>query len=229
MAPPVKDRGRGDHDDTQLSYSYSMLASPVPYRTDPALPVPESYTPSVRRYLQPDEHIQVDDPEITSTLVRIGADEGPLRARLRRIFDFTASSASPSGRPPMRSLPCASARPAATARVACSWPWCARPAFPRADDKALCKERLVAHGIPVPETIALRRGLFEVDAAVETLRERDHFVIKPANGSGGEAILVVGHRDGDGWATAKGASLGGWSGMPSSPGGHRRGAARRRP
>jgi alpha-L-glutamate ligase-like protein len=82
-----------------------------------------------------------------------------------------------------------------------------RHCYPFADDKALCKERLVAHEVPVPETIALCRGLFEVDAAVALLRVREHFVIKPANGSGGEGILVVGDRQGTGWATPKGGRI----------------------
>jgi len=79
--------------------------------------------------------------------------------------------------------------------------------YPLADDKALCKERLAAHGIPVPQTLATCRGLFEVDDALETLRTREQFVVKPANGSGGEGILVVGRREGLGWATPRGTRL----------------------
>jgi transglutaminase-like putative cysteine protease len=86
--------GAGVPDDVQLAYSYSALARPLRYIIDPTLPVPEGYASPVRRYLQPNEHIQVDDPDITAALVRIGADEGPLRTRLQRIFDFTAGLAS---------------------------------------------------------------------------------------------------------------------------------------
>lgn len=83
-----------------------------------------------------------------------------------------------------------------------------RAHYPIADDKALCKERLTAHDVPVPATIALCRGLFEVDMAMETIAKRGHFVVKPASGSGGDGILVAGELHADGWATPRGGRLG---------------------
>ncbi len=68
----------------------------------------------------------------------------------------------------------------------------ARRDYPLADDKLLAKELLAAAGVPVPETVAVCNGLFAVSATVEALRGRGDFVVKPANGSGGGGILVVG-------------------------------------
>ena len=79
--------------------------------------------------------------------------------------------------------------------------------YPLADDKILCKELLTAIGVPVAPTIAIGRGLFEVDAVLEQLRERENFVVKPASGSGGDGIVVIGERTAGGWATVKGREV----------------------
>ncbi|MEZ4380596.1 MAG: sugar-transfer associated ATP-grasp domain-containing protein [Nannocystaceae bacterium] len=76
--------------------------------------------------------------------------------------------------------------------------------YPLVDDKILCKERLAAAGVPLAPTIAICRGLFEVDATVRALAGRDNFVIKPASGSGGDGIIVLGAREGGAWRTPKG-------------------------
>lgn len=79
--------------------------------------------------------------------------------------------------------------------------------YPLADDKILCKELLQAVGVPVAPTLAIGRGLFEVDAVLDTLRAREGFVVKPASGSGGDGIVVVGARTESGWRTAKGRDI----------------------
>lgn len=79
--------------------------------------------------------------------------------------------------------------------------------YPLADDKILCKEILAKVGVPLAPTIAIGRGLFEVDAVLATLREREGFVVKPASGSGGDGIIVVGARTEGGWRTAKGRDV----------------------
>lgn len=79
--------------------------------------------------------------------------------------------------------------------------------FPIADDKILCKEILGAAGIPLAPTIAIGRGLFEVDAILADLVERESFVVKPASGSGGDGIIVVGARTASGWRTPKGREI----------------------
>ena len=75
--------------------------------------------------------------------------------------------------------------------------------YPLADDKILCKELLQAIGVPVAPTIAIGRGLFEVDALLDLLREREDFVVKPASGSGSDGIVVIGKRTANGWRTPK--------------------------
>ena len=80
--------------------------------------------------------------------------------------------------------------------------------YPLADDKIVCKEILREAGIPVSPTVAICRGLFEVDAVLEDLAQRENFVVKPASGSGGDGILVLGRRLEQGWETPKGRPVG---------------------
>lgn len=79
-----------------------------------------------------------------------------------------------------------------------------RKHYPFADDKVLCKEVLSRRGVPVAPTIAVCRGLFEVPSTIALLRDRSEFVVKPANGSGGDGILVLDDRKDSGWNTPKG-------------------------
>ncbi|WP_428263052.1 7TM domain-containing protein [Haliangium sp.] len=78
-------------DGTQLHYAVSVVAQGVRYQLDSELSVPRRYPDSVLPQLRPEPDIQVDAPEIAATLATIGADRGPLRDRLQRIFDFTSS------------------------------------------------------------------------------------------------------------------------------------------
>jgi alpha-L-glutamate ligase-like protein len=70
-----------------------------------------------------------------------------------------------------------------------------RHLYPYADDKLLAKECFARAGVPTPETLAVADGLFAVTEVVEGLRGKGQFVVKPANGSGGGGILVVGDWD----------------------------------
>lgn len=80
--------------------------------------------------------------------------------------------------------------------------------YPIADDKLLCKERMVEAGVPVAETLVVCDGLFAIARTLEALADADQFVVKPANGSGGDGIVVVGERLGPGrWRRAGGAEL----------------------
>lgn len=79
--------------------------------------------------------------------------------------------------------------------------------YPLADDKILCKALLEGNGVPVAPTIAICRGLFEVDALLAQLRTLENFVVKPASGSGGDGIVVVGERMDDGWRTPRGRPI----------------------
>ncbi len=66
--------------------------------------------------------------------------------------------------------------------------------YPLADDKLLAKQTLQAAGVAVAETLAVCDGLFAIPSTLERLDHEQDFVVKPANGSGGDGILVVGER-----------------------------------
>ena len=63
--------------------------------------------------------------------------------------------------------------------------------YPLVDDKALTKELAVRHNVVVPDLY----GMVEIQRQVKTLpdilKPYDDFVIKPANGSQGEGIMVI--------------------------------------
>lgn len=80
--------------------------------------------------------------------------------------------------------------------------------YPIADDKLLCKERLAAAGVPVSDTLHVCDGLFAIPRVMAALADAEQVVIKPANGSGGDGILVLGERLGPGrWRRAGGTEL----------------------
>lgn len=80
--------------------------------------------------------------------------------------------------------------------------------YPIADDKLLAKKILREHGVPVPETLAVAPGLFAVPSLIARIREESHIVLKPANGSGGVGILVLGELLEPGrWRRAGGAII----------------------
>jgi alpha-L-glutamate ligase-like protein len=63
--------------------------------------------------------------------------------------------------------------------------------YPRVDDKALTKELATAAGMAVPELYGMITNQGEVRSFASIVGERDSFVVKPAQGSGGDGILVV--------------------------------------
>jgi alpha-L-glutamate ligase-like protein len=82
-----------------------------------------------------------------------------------------------------------------------------RADYPLVDDKIVCKALLEKGGVNCAPTICVCEGLFEVQKTAEILRNHENFVVKPASGSGGDGIIVVGERVEDGWLTAKGNLL----------------------
>lgn len=76
-----------------------------------------------------------------------------------------------------------------------------------ADDKILCKSVLQEAGVAVPVTVATGEGLRDIPRLLDLLRGRGQFVVKPASGSGGDGIVVVGEPGDGGWQTAKGLFL----------------------
>jgi alpha-L-glutamate ligase-like protein len=66
-----------------------------------------------------------------------------------------------------------------------------RRLYPRVDDKVLTKELALAAGMAVPELYGVITNQGEVRKFRDIVGERESFVIKPAQGSGGDGILVV--------------------------------------
>ena len=66
-----------------------------------------------------------------------------------------------------------------------------RRLYPRVDDTVLTKELALAAGMAVPELYGVIRHQGEVRGFADIVAERESFVIKPAQGSGGDGIIVV--------------------------------------
>lgn len=77
------------------------------------------------------------------------------------------------------------------------------------DNKLLTKKvAMETGGIPIPELYAVVEYLFQIERFLEDIQERDGFVIKPVQGSGGKGILVVIGRHGDKYIKSSGAEIG---------------------
>ena len=66
-----------------------------------------------------------------------------------------------------------------------------RRLYPRVDDKALTKELALEAGMAVPDLYGIIANQGEVRTFGGIVANHDSFVIKPAQGSGGDGILVV--------------------------------------
>ncbi len=77
-----------------------------------------------------------------------------------------------------------------------------RRLYPLVDDKLITRERAIANGIAVPETFAVIETEHQNRKLGELLEAHGDFVIKPAHGSGGNGILVIHERIGQGKRTS---------------------------
>jgi len=66
-----------------------------------------------------------------------------------------------------------------------------RHLYPLVDDKVLTKKRAMEVGIRVPEQFAVIETEQQIKGFARILGERKDFVIKPAQGAGGDGILVI--------------------------------------
>jgi len=66
-----------------------------------------------------------------------------------------------------------------------------RRLYPRVDDKVITKELALEAGMAVPELYGIISNQGEAREFGGIVAERDSFVVKPAQGSGGDGILVV--------------------------------------
>lgn len=74
-----------------------------------------------------------------------------------------------------------------------------RKHFRLADHKLLTKDILKKAGVSVPETYRVYSSFYELSSLEDDLSGYRDFVIKPAQGSGGEGIIVVAGRQGSDW------------------------------
>ena len=79
-----------------------------------------------------------------------------------------------------------------------------RSHFPLANDKLLCKQTLTSVGVKVPETHFSYSCFYELRNLAEDLSTLSDFVIKPANGSAGNGIVVITRQADNGWYSAGG-------------------------
>ena len=66
-----------------------------------------------------------------------------------------------------------------------------RRLYPLVDDKAKTKEIAVAAGMAVPDLYGIIRNQGEASLFTDIVANRDSFVVKPAQGSGGDGIAVI--------------------------------------
>jgi alpha-L-glutamate ligase-like protein len=69
-----------------------------------------------------------------------------------------------------------------------------RRLYPVVDDKIITKERAIAAGIQVPELYGVISTEKEIEQLDRIIGDRADFVIKPAQGAGGDGILVISDR-----------------------------------
>ena len=79
-----------------------------------------------------------------------------------------------------------------------------RRLYPYVDDKILCKQTLIKHNIPVPQLLARIATQHDAAALDHILAGLDEFAIKPANGSGGNGILVAVAKRNQQWISPSG-------------------------
>lgn len=66
-----------------------------------------------------------------------------------------------------------------------------RRLYPRVDDKALTKQLALEAGMAVPDLYGIIDNQGDVRRFAEIVADHDSFVVKPAQGSGGDGILVI--------------------------------------
>lgn len=79
--------------------------------------------------------------------------------------------------------------------------------YPLVDDKAQTKQRAIAAGIHVPQLYNLLHSEHDASNLEEVLAPYRDFVIKPANGAGGDGIVVISDRFEGRYRTAGGRML----------------------
>ncbi|MCO8165551.1 alpha-L-glutamate ligase-like protein [Pseudomonas sp. 21LCFQ02] len=79
-----------------------------------------------------------------------------------------------------------------------------RSLYPIVDDKIITKERAISAGIHVPQMYGVISTEKEIDRLDEIIGGHDDFVIKPAQGAGGDGIMVIADRFEDSFRSVSG-------------------------
>lgn len=66
--------------------------------------------------------------------------------------------------------------------------------YPLVDDKILTKKKAIEHGISVPKLYGVIETQHDISRFNEIVADHQDFVIKPAQGSGGDGIIVIADR-----------------------------------
>jgi alpha-L-glutamate ligase-like protein len=69
-----------------------------------------------------------------------------------------------------------------------------RNLYPIVDDKIITKERAIEAGIDVPEMYGIIETERDIEKLAEIVKDHPDFVVKPAQGAGGDGILVIADR-----------------------------------
>jgi len=69
-----------------------------------------------------------------------------------------------------------------------------RSLYPIVDDKIITKMRAMEAGIHVPEMFGIISTEKQIEKFDEIIGDRNDFVIKPAQGAGGDGIMVIADR-----------------------------------
>lgn len=83
-------------------------------------------------------------------------------------------------------------------------PYNPRRYYPLVDDKRLTKSLAVEAGIRVPPLFGAVEIVHQVETLSKMLMPHEDFVVKPAHGAGGEGILVICGRQGQGYRKSNG-------------------------
>jgi alpha-L-glutamate ligase-like protein len=79
-----------------------------------------------------------------------------------------------------------------------------RKNYPLVDNKLLTKALAIEAGIPVPQLYGVIEIMHQIEDLADLLAPYEDFVVKPAQGAGGEGILVVTGRQGDRYRQSNG-------------------------
>ncbi|MCF7221363.1 alpha-L-glutamate ligase-like protein [Marilutibacter chinensis] len=82
-----------------------------------------------------------------------------------------------------------------------------RRLYPRVDDKLLTKQLALDAGMAVPDLYGVVSTYHDARRFERLLEGRDDFVIKPARGAGGDGIVVVAGRLGEGYLKINGSRM----------------------